>query len=95
MALDSYPQEPQGVIKLLNNYTTESKKDRNSRKIYVKEQTRVSFTQTQYKNTNENKKQKSRESCIVFNAGKNTTGKKYALTWKRNSMENYTPWLGF
>ena len=66
MALDSYPQELQGVIKLLNNYTTESEKDRNSRKTYVKEQTRVSFTQTQYKNINENKETKIKGELHCF-----------------------------
>ena len=63
--MDRYPQDLPGVMKLLNNYITESGNSINFRKIFRNEQTGVSFTKTQEKDVKDKKISTARVSLTV------------------------------
>ena len=67
MVMDGYPQDLTGTTRLLNNYITEIGNNIKFRKISRKDQMGVSFTQTQEKNTKENKILSVRASLTVLN----------------------------
>ena len=49
MGMYGYPQDPLGIMKLLNSYRSESGNNRSFRNKSGKEQTGIAFTQTQEK----------------------------------------------
>ena len=64
--MDGYPQDLPGVVKLLNNYITESVNNRNFRNIFIKDQTMVAFTQTQEKDAKDKQKTKIKGESHCF-----------------------------
>ena len=77
MGMYRYPEELPGVMKLLNDYITESGNNRNFGKTSGKEQTGVDFTHTQEKDAKykKNTNRKGEYHCLHY-------GKKY--NWASN-----------
>ena len=70
MGLDGCTKYLPGLIKPLNNYISESLKNRKLMNISGKEQTGVDFAHTQYKDTNGNKNTNIKGDSHRFQCGK-------------------------
>ena len=75
MSMYGYPQYLLGLMKLLNNYISESDKIRNFRKTSGEYRTEASFTNIQDKDKNDKKNINRKGGTITFTLGKNITGK--------------------